>query len=126
MAKSKKIRETFNDGYITYGHKGTVRNELGQDTGDEAFIVKGKLAYKEISCREEDYQMASFMSATLSFKLKTLFPPSFRNVTKNKLKIIKDGIEFHVIKVDPDREKSCLYFYLQEVGPIGQHKVIHE
>lgn len=116
---SKQIRETYNDGFIVYGHKETQRSSTGKRVG-ETFSPVGKLAYKEMSCRDADYQMASFMSAVLDFKLKTLYPPSFRNINRSKLKVVKNGIEFDVIKVDPDREKSCLYFYLQEVGSVGE------
>ncbi|MBO0586460.1 phage head-tail adapter protein [Sporosarcina sp. E16_8] len=117
MAKNHQVRETYNDGFVTYGYKETKRTETGKRIG-ETFQAVGRLAYKEISCRDTDYQLASFMSATLDYKLKTLFPPSFHGINRSKLKVVKDGIEFDVIKVDPDREKSCLYFYLQEVGVV--------
>lgn len=117
MAKSQQVRETYNDGFIVYGHKETLRSGTGKRVGED-FQAVGKLAYKEVSCRDNDYQMASFMSATLDIKIKTLYPPSFRGINRSKLKVVKDGIEFDVIKVDPDREKSCLYFYLQEVGVV--------
>lgn len=108
--------EIFNNGYLTYGHKSTKRSPTGKRIG-ETFIAEGKLAYKEMSCRDSDYQMVGLMDASLDLKIKTLYPPSFRNISKSKLKVQIDGHEFDVIKVDPDG-KEYLYFYLQEVGVI--------
>jgi nucleoid-associated protein YejK len=108
--------ETFNDGFLTYGRKTTQRSPTGKRTG-ETFAAEGKLAYKEMSCRDSDYQMAGLMDASLDLKVKTHYPPSFRNISKSKLKVRISGIEFDVIKVDPEG-KQYLYFYLQEVGAI--------
>lgn len=118
---NKKIRDTLNDGYVAYGRRETQRSEKGKRIG-EVFVAKGKLAYRELSCRESDYQMAQVMSATLDMKIQTLCPPFFKHEQKSKLVMVKDGIEFDVIKVDTDREKMYLYFYLQEVGVHEQNK----
>jgi hypothetical protein len=111
----KPYRETFNDGYLQYGHKQTQRSSTGKRIG-EIFTPEGKLAFKEMSCRDSDYQMAGILGASLDLKVKTLYPPSFRNVNKNKYKVAINYVEYDVIKVDSDSEKIYLYFYLQEVG----------
>lgn len=108
-------KEVFNDGYFTYGHKKTSRSDSGKRTG-EVFLSEGKLAFKEMSAREGDYQLAGAMGAKLDLKVKTLYPPSFRSINKNKLKVVIRGTEYDVIKVDPDNVTRFLYFYLQEVG----------
>lgn len=109
-------RETFNDGFLIYGHKKTQRSGSGKRIGEE-FQQEGKLAFKEMSAREGDYQFAGMMGAQLDLKVKTLYPPSFRDdVKKSKLKIKIRGIEYDVIKVDPDNVNRFLFFYLQEVG----------
>lgn len=117
---NNRLREHFNDGFIEYGTKTTQRSEKGKRIG-EVFIPQGKLAYTELSFRDEDYKMAQSMSAVLNIKIRTLCPPSLRNTNKNKLTVLKDGIEFDVIKADSDLEKRYLYFYLQEVGLHGQN-----
>jgi SPP1 family predicted phage head-tail adaptor len=115
----KPYRETFNDGFMSYGHKQTQRSSTGKRIG-ESFTAEGKLAFKEMSCRDSDYQMAGILGASLDLKVKTLYPPSFRNVNKNKFKVVIKGVEYDVIKVDSDSEKTYLYFYLQEVGGISE------
>jgi len=110
-------RETFNDGFLSYGHKQTQRSETRKRIG-EVFIEEGKLAYREMSCRDQDYQMAGIMGASLDRKVKTLYPPSFRNINKNKLKVVIGHVEYDVITVDSDRH--YLYFYLQEVGAVHE------
>jgi SPP1 family predicted phage head-tail adaptor len=111
----KAYRETFNDGFLEYGHKQTQRTEKGKRIG-ESFHAEGKLAYKELSCRESDFQMAGIMGASLDLKVKTLYPPSFRTINKSKLKVSVSGSEYDVIKVDTDSHKFYLFFYLQKVG----------
>lgn len=118
---NSRIRETLNDGFVQYGTKETRRSEKGKRIGD-TFLPQGRLAYQEMSCRDEDYQLAQIMSKSLDIKIKTLYPPSLRKVTKSKLTIVIDSSEYEVIKCDADRAKSYLYFYLQEVGPFEQDK----
>ena len=107
--------ETFNDGFMQYGHKQSTRSATGKRTG-EVFKVEGKLAYQLMSMREGDYAAAGALGAQLDVKVKTLYPPSFRSINKNKLKTVLNGIEYDVIRVDPDNTNGHLYFYLQEVG----------
>ncbi|KZR58360.1 hypothetical protein [Pseudobacillus badius] len=111
----KAYRETFNDGFLQYGYKQTKRSETGKRLG-EIFTAEGRLAFKEVTCRDQDYQMAGIMSASLDLKVKTLYPPSFRRINKSKLKVVIDEKEFDVIKADPDNSKRYLHFYLQKVG----------
>lgn len=109
----------LNDGFVQYGTKETRRSEKGKRIGD-TFLSHGRLAYEEMSCRDEDYQLAQVMSKSLDIKIKTLYPPSLRNVKKSKLTVVINSVEYDVIKCDTDRAKNYLYFYLQEVGMIEQ------
>ncbi|MEC1778404.1 phage head closure protein [Schinkia azotoformans] len=108
-------KEAFNDGFLQYGYTKSQRSESGKKTGD-IFTTEGKLAFREMSARESDYQLAGAMGAKLDLKVKTLYPPSFRNIKKSKLKVRINGIEFDVIKVDSDNANQFLFFMLQEVG----------
>ncbi|PEA84757.1 head-tail adaptor protein [Bacillus pseudomycoides] len=109
----KPYNETFNEGFLRYGRTETKRSENGKRIKG-IFSEEGKLAFRELSARDSDYQSCGLLNAKLDKKVKTLFPPSFRLVTKNKLKVVIDNLEYDVIKVDSD--KQYLYFYLQEVG----------
>lgn len=115
----KQIHQTFNDGYLKYGHKTTSRTDRGKRIGD-VFNEEGSLAFALLNARDSDYQFAGAMGSSLDLKVKTLYPPSFRNINKNKLICMIGTVEFDVIKVDHDKDKRYLYFYLQEVGEIGE------
>ncbi|WP_088036850.1 phage head-tail adapter protein [Evansella clarkii] len=110
----KPIHEVFNDGFLEYGLNEVQRNERGKRIG-EKFSYIGTLAFKLMDAREEDYQLAHAMGATLDLKLKTHFPPSFRTKAKSRLACKIEGSNFDVIKVDWDSGRRYLYFYLQEV-----------
>lgn len=114
----KQHRETFNDGFLVYGQKTTERKN-GKRIGDK-FEPIGRLAYKEMSCRDSDYQMAAIGSSSLDIKIKTPYPPSLMKRNKSKLTIVIDQVEYEVLKADPDYSKSHLYFYLQEVGAVNE------
>ncbi len=115
---NKRIRKTFNDGYLLYGHRKTVRTN-GKKTGTE-FTSEGRLAFNELSIREQDYQIADIATSRLDLKLETFYPPFFKSIKKNKLKVLIETVEYDVIKVDSDYGKNFLYFYLQEVGEISE------
>ncbi|AJH63589.1 phage head-tail adapter protein [Bacillus cereus] len=117
----KAYRETLNDGFLQYGYKKTKRSERGKRVGEE-FHPEGKLAYKEMSFRDSDYQMVGVLTTGLDLKLKTLYPPSFKKINKNKLKVKIDEVEYDVIKVDPGSTKQYLYFYLQQVVKNSERK----
>ncbi|PFW52674.1 phage head-tail adapter protein [Bacillus cereus] len=117
----KAYRETLNDGFLQYGYKKTKRSERGKRIGEE-FHQEGKLAFKEISFRDSDYQMVGVLTTGLDLKVKTLYPPSFKKINKNKLKVKIDEVEYDVIKVDPGSTKQYLYFYLQQVVKNSERK----
>ncbi|HDR7981185.1 TPA: phage head-tail adapter protein [Bacillus cereus] len=117
----KAYRETLNDGFLQYGYKKTKRSERGKRIG-EVFHQEGKLAYKEMSFRDSDYRMVGVLTTGLDLKVKTLYPPSFKKINKNKLKVKIDEVEYDVIKVDPDSTKRYLYFYLQQVVKNSERK----
>lgn len=111
--------QTFNDGFLQYGHNLTNRSSTGKRIG-ESFIPKGKLAYHIMSARDEDYKYAGMMGASLDLKIMTRLPPSFRNINKSKLKVRIGNVEYDVLKTDRDKNGRNLYFYLQEVGVISE------
>jgi hypothetical protein len=112
----KQYRETFNDGFLQYGYKVTERSPTGKRIGD-SFVPDGKLAYKLMSAREQDHQLAGTMNSRLDLKVKTLLPPSMESMKrKSNLKALIDQTEYDVITIDRDKTRRYLFFYLQEVG----------
>ena len=115
----KPLHEVFNDGFLSYGHNTVIRNDTRKRIGEQ-FTAEGKLAFKLLSARDQDYEFAGIKGASLDLKVKTPFPPSFRNITKSNLKCLIDGNIYDVIKVDGDSDRRYLYFYLQNVGVFNE------
>lgn len=112
----KSHRKTFNDGVLIYGARKTNRIN-GKRTGT-IFQEEGKLAFNELSIREQDYEMADINTSRLDLKVETMYPPFFKRRRKTKYVIMIDDVEYDVIKIDSDYGKNYLYFYLQEVGEV--------
>ena len=110
----KPIHETFNDGFIIIGETKIERSETGKRIG-ETFSPLIDLAFSIKSAREEDYDFAHALGASLDLKIKTRLPPDFKTIRKSKFSGYIDEQFFDVIKVDWDSSKRYLYFYLQEV-----------
>lgn len=120
------VHNALNDGFLTYGIDENIQSAKGKNIG-ERFNSMGRLAYQELSCRDEDYVMAqNINSSVLNLKVRTLCPPSLMKVSKSNLKVIIDNIKYDVIKVDSDREKRYLFFYLQEVGIYEQNNTTND
>lgn len=115
----KPLHEVFNDGFLEYGHDTVKRSPTGKRIGEQ-FTSEGKLAFKELSAREQDFILAGAMGASLDIKVKTYLPPSFRNVSKSDLKCVIENNKYDVIKADNDNR--YLYFYLQKVGVLDERK----
>jgi hypothetical protein len=115
----KPLHDVFNDGFLQYGYRTINRDSKGKRIG-ESFNPSGKLAFQLMDAREEDYEMAGAKNASLDVKVKTPFPPDFRRIKKTNLKCVIDSKEYDVIKVDWDRSKRYLFFYLQEVGELNE------
>ena len=116
----------LNDGFLIFGTDESIHSAKGKAIG-ERFERIGRLAYQELSCRDEDYVMAqNINSSVLNLKVRTLFPPILRKRSKTNLKVIIDNVKYDVIKTDSDQDKRYLYFYLQEVGTFEQDNTVDE
>ena len=114
---NKRIRESLNDGILFYGHNTTKRSATGKNIGTE-FKQEGKLHYQEMSHREQDYRLVDALTSTLDLKVKTYYPPDFKNIQKTDLIVRIGSIQYEVIRADPDKERVYLFLYLQKVGEI--------
>ncbi|KMM38600.1 hypothetical protein [Guptibacillus hwajinpoensis] len=125
----RPVHETFNDGFLYYGFQSVQRSSEGKRIG-ETYQQKGKLAFRLMSARDQDFQLAGTMSSRLDLKVKTKLPPSaqesstipssffesYKNLRKSNIKIRIGTMEYDVITVDFDTSRRYLFFYLQEVG----------
>lgn len=109
---------TYNDGvlnvYVSVSKKssfGAAMNEKKQD--DLSFV--GKLAFNEMSKRDEDMDFAESQGRALSIKVKTRL---CNFVDKQKL-IVINNILYSIYKIDLDKSKDEMYIYLEEVRKIS-------
>ncbi|EOH96383.1 phage head closure protein [Enterococcus pallens] len=108
-----RIRETFNDGVMYYGRNKDILSDKKKIIGKE-FAKEGKLFFRELSIRDQDYRVADGIGKVVDMKIKTVYPPSFKKVAKHNLVGKIDGSIYEVFKVDHD--SNYLYFYLTKVG----------
>ena len=114
MQKPKRF-ETFNDGVVKiYREKPrkTDFNAKRNVTTIEDMDYIARLAFREMSRREQDAQFAEQNDCTLSLKIKT----RFLNGIDNKCKAVINGYLYDVSYLDKTRTE--LYFYLTEVRAI--------
>lgn len=111
----KKIRKKYTDGYLVYGTMKTKRSATKKRIG-EKFEGIGTFAFRELSKREQDYQLSEIQSASLDVKVATPFPIHFKKHAKANLKVVIDSTTFDVIRVDTSEQLQEIYWYLQEVG----------
>lgn len=108
-----RIRETFNDGVLFYGRYMDLLSGKKKRIGKE-FAEEGKLFFRELNCREQDYITAEAAGSVLDIKVKTPYPRHLKLLNKSNLIVKIHEQLYEVIKVDSD--KYYLYFYLMKVG----------
>lgn len=111
----KKQAKRYNDGVVhIYREKGRRSNFNAKQNvsvlGDMDFIVK--LAYEELSKREQDLEFAEQNDFSLSLKIKTRFVDG----VDNKCKAVINGWLYDVKYTD--KTKTDIYLYLEEVRKI--------
>lgn len=112
--KKKQVKR-YNDGVIKLYREAPKRSSFNAKQNvsaldDMEFVVK--LAYEEVSKREQDQEFADQNDFSLSLKIKTR---CVKNVD-NKCKAVIDGWLYDVKYVD--KTKTEIYFYLEEVRKI--------
>lgn len=118
MIPKKSRFSTYNDGMLricepedSTSDFGAVQNALTED--DLTVLVK--LAYKEMSKRDQDLDFAESQGRTLSMKVKCrLYPAS-----KNNLVLIGNVLH-SIIHLDEDRAAQEMYLYLEEVRTLHE------
>ena len=111
----KKKVKTYNDGIVKIYREKEKRTDFNAkknvaSINDMDFIVK--LAFKELSKREQDLEFANQNDFSLSLKIKTRFAPG----VDNKCKAVIDGYLYDVQRADKTKEE--IFLYLEEVKKI--------
>lgn len=105
----------FNDGVASFYREKDRRTDFSAKRNvstldDMDFIVK--LAFEEMSKREQDMEFASQNDFTLSLKIKT----RLHNGVDNKCKAVIGGYLYDVSYIDKTRTEQ--FVYMEEVKPL--------
>ena len=116
--KSKRLLPTYNDGFLTVYAEKVREVDFGAKVNVDAVedmdkVVK--LAYREASCREQDFDFAERMSFNLSAKVITHNRPE---VTSSHKVVIGDQL-YDIEYID--RAKREMYVYLGGGRTIGSN-----
>lgn len=112
----KRRFSTYNDGML-YVYRATgAESDFGavRNSNKNSLDKFLKLAFTEMSKRDEDMDFAQSQGRALSVKVKTRL---HTGVTKQHLVTIAD-ILYSIIYIDQDRTNSEMYLYLEEVRKI--------
>lgn len=103
----------FNDGFVrickpkqAQGSFNAVKNVNKQSELD--FVVK--LAFEEMSKRDQDIEFASSLDRTLSMKIKTRL---FLNIDSTHKALI-ENVLYSILKIDFDKSQKLTFLYLEE------------
>ena len=108
----KRKPKTYNDGIVNIYREKDRRTDFNakrnvSSLDDMDFVVK--LAFEELSKREQDLEFANQNDFSLSMKIKTRFVPN----VDNKCKAVIGGYLYDVQSADVTKEE--IFMYLEEV-----------
>lgn len=112
----KRKPETYNDGIVSIYREKDRRTDFNakrnvSSLDDMDFVVK--LAFQELSKREQDLEFAQQNDFTLSLKIKTRLVKG----VDNKCKAVIDGYLYDVSNADKSRTE--LFLYLEQIREVG-------
>ena len=105
---------TYNDGMLYIcegGKKDSDFNVIKNPKTKKDLTKEVKLAYKEMSQRDQDIEFAKSEGRMLSLKVKTRL---YNDINRLKLVLIENTL-YSIFKLDIDRQKQELYLYLEEM-----------
>lgn len=110
--RNQQVRETLNDGVLSYGYVRTSRNAARKVTGS-TFEKVGVLFYRQLSVRESDHIQYGANGKSIDMKVKTLAPPFFKQGEEEMVVQIGEQL-YNVLRVDPAKNNLFLYLHLIE------------
>ena len=109
---------TYNDGMLFVCRNNTERSDFAAVKNAKAkndLSIEQKLAFDEMSKRDEDMMFAESIGRKLSMKVKTRLVPS----VSNQNQVIIEKTLYSIYKIDFDRKKKEMYIYLEEERQIS-------
>ena len=113
------IGSPYNDGIMSFGSTTPVYNDTRRKV-DEAFVPEGRFAFDEKSVREQDYQLVDANTSTLDIKIETPYPLHLEKTDFTNKEVHIRNVRYSVLKVDKDRNKPALFWYLQKEGLLNE------
>ena len=114
MIPQKSRFSTFNDGILWICEPEDISSDFGavkNTTKKEALKRIVKLAFKEMSKRDQDMDFAESQGRVLSIKVKCRIWPK-----ANKMHLVLIGkVLYSIINLDEERNSQEMYLYLEEV-----------
>lgn len=114
MIPQRSRFSTFNDGVLWVCDPDEEASDFGavrNTTKKEELKKINKLAYKEMSKRDQDLDFAESQGRVLSIKVKCRLWPKVNKMHQ----ILIDKILYGIINLDEDRNSQEMYLYLEEV-----------
>lgn len=113
------IGSPYNDGIMQFGATTPIRNDTRRKIG-EGFEEEGRFAFDEKSVREQDYQLVDANTSTLDIKIETPYPLHLERTDFSSKEVRIRNVRYSVLKVDKDRNKPALFWYLQKEGLVDE------
>ena len=113
------IGSPYKDGIMEYGSTAPDYNDTRRKIG-EKFLGEGRFTFDVKSVREQDYQVVDANISTLDMKIETPYPIHLEKTDLVSKEVRIRGIRYSVLKVDKDRNKPALFWYLQKEGLVNE------
>lgn len=115
---NKQRFSVYTDGIMYICRESEQKSDFGavKNAKRESEIIRtGKLAFREMSKRDEDLEFAESHGRTLTIKVATRLYPDISKLDQ----IIIGSVLYSILKIDISREKRENYIYLEEVRSLS-------
>ena len=105
--------DTYNDGVLYVCDPDSARSEFGAKItakSEDELTKRYKLNFSEMSARDSDLQFAEASGRTLTRKVRTRLRQDIGSTDQ----ILIGGTLYSIIKLDIDRHRAVMFFYLEE------------
>lgn len=120
VIKTKARPAMFKDGYaiICRYDRSTSTFAAAKNARTMADLLEiGKLAFDEMSRRQQDIDFAESAERSLSYKIRTRLQP---DLCREEHCIVINRILYDIITIDTDRAAELAYWYLEEVRELEE------
>lgn len=120
VVKSRNKPAMFKDGYAavcSYNRSSSTFSAVKNARAMSDLTQIGKLAFDEMSRRQQDIDFAESEDRSLSYKIRTRLQP---DLCREEYCIVINGYLYDVITIDTDRAAELAFWYLEEVRELDE------